>query len=583
MNQKINIGPGTDIDLTDLLESRMLVQANSGGGKSGIARVMIEETHGLVPCIIIDKAGEYYTLKEEFADIIIIGGQYADIPLSMQAAKLLPKMIITNRLSVIIDLSGEGMDNDKRVMYVKDFLQALMNLPQQYWMAYLIFLEEAHLFCGQQDKQPSGKYVKQLMSEGRKMGYCGILITQRISKLHKDAAAEANNKFIGRTFLDLDMDRSASEMGISSKDKLKLRDLKKQHFYAFGTSIEPHNVHEVVVKDAKTKFPKVGTNMVIKPKKPTGKVLEMMAKLNELPKVAARELQDIKELKTEITRLEKEIAGKKIPQSSDQSKSNQLVQSLQDDVAKWKKICQGYDEQLVQSQANEKKLRKAIEKSLKWQSEAKDLLVSASGVLVSDSTVTVPVVIPEMPKGNNRIANLVQAKPATNGRVEPIRQRASIQPESNGTLTKGEKTVLIALAQYPDGMTRQHISVLTGYASSTRNEYLRVLESKMAAEKASGGKMKVTEHGISLLGSDFTPLPEGKELQTFWLSNLPQGERTILEQLINHYPATLTREEISDKTGYANSTRNEYLRVMVVKQIIEVDRNGVKASALLFD
>jgi hypothetical protein len=37
------------------------------------------------------------------------------------------------------------------------------------------------------------------MIEGGGRGFAGIIATQRMSKLHKDAAAEANNGIIGRT------------------------------------------------------------------------------------------------------------------------------------------------------------------------------------------------------------------------------------------------------------------------------------------------------------------------------------------------------------------------------------------------
>jgi DNA helicase HerA-like ATPase len=84
-------------------------------------------------------------------------------------------------------------------LYSKYFLETMMDLTKEYWINYLVFIEEAHKLCGEQDKQASATAVKDLMSRGRKRGYCGVLLTQRISKLHKDAAAECNNKFIGRT------------------------------------------------------------------------------------------------------------------------------------------------------------------------------------------------------------------------------------------------------------------------------------------------------------------------------------------------------------------------------------------------
>jgi hypothetical protein len=72
------------------------------------------------------------------------------------------------------------------------------------------------------------------MSQGRKRGLCGIIATQRLSKLHKDAAAETNNVIIGRTWLDGDQQRAGDLLGMSKAERLKLRDLEQGEFYAFG-------------------------------------------------------------------------------------------------------------------------------------------------------------------------------------------------------------------------------------------------------------------------------------------------------------------------------------------------------------
>jgi hypothetical protein len=42
-----------------------------------------------------------------------------------------------------------------------------------------------------------------------------------------------------------------------------------------------------------------------------------------------------------------------------------------------------------------------------------------------------------------------------------------------------------------------------------------------------------TQDGIDALGSDYEPLPTGEELQKYWLQRLPDGERAVLELLIN--------------------------------------------------
>jgi DNA helicase HerA-like ATPase len=65
---------------------------------------------------------------------------------------------------------------------------------------------EVDIYCPERGsgEAESTEAVISLMSQGRKRGFSGIIATQRLSKLHKDAAAEANNVIIGRTWLDAD-------------------------------------------------------------------------------------------------------------------------------------------------------------------------------------------------------------------------------------------------------------------------------------------------------------------------------------------------------------------------------------------
>jgi len=605
---KINMGPGTDIDVPDLLESRMLIQANSGGGKTGIVKVLIEGSNHIVPCIILDKAGEYYPLKEKFPNIIIIGGSHADIALSLRAAGMLPRMIIENRLSVIIDMSGDGMDNDSRAEYVAAFLKSLMNLSQQYWCDYFVIVEEAHLFCGQQDKTPSGKYVKQLMSEGRKMGFCGILVTQRISKLHKDAAAECNNKFVGRTFLDLDMDRSASELGIKGTEKHKLRDLKKQHFYAFGTSIEPHYVHEVVIKNAITKFVKKGVDLSIKPQKPTGRLLAMMEKLNELPAAAEKELKDVKSLQQEVTRLRKELSKKEksiqfegtekkpiefegteiiitAPAVKDK-KNNKEIEAITNQLNKTKAYVFELQTELTEQERLSKEWAKlAVSRKLlldniyKRLSDTKEKQDGTLAWLLGEKERYPD---PEKQKLTKSVkTEMVRTKFAQS--VNQNEERTS-STQSNSSLPKGELKVLTACAQFTNGLNRKALTVITGYTRRTRDAYIFALRNKGLAEIGGNDKVLATAKGITELGSEFKKLPTGAALKEHWLKELPQGERIILEKLINVHSEGLHRDSITELTGYTRRTRDAYIYNMLAKEIVEIPSKGiVKASDYLFD
>jgi DNA helicase HerA-like ATPase len=100
-----------------------------------------------------------------------------------------------------------------------------------------VVVDEAHVFCPQVGEAESAGAVIDLATRGRKRGFCAVLATQRLSKLHKDAAAECNNKLIGRTGLDVDVKRAADELGLGKDRWRELRDLDAGEFFAFGPAI----------------------------------------------------------------------------------------------------------------------------------------------------------------------------------------------------------------------------------------------------------------------------------------------------------------------------------------------------------
>ena len=95
--------------------------------------------------------------------------------------------------------------------------------------------------------------------------------------------------------------------------------------------------------------------------------------------------------------------------------------------------------------------------------------------------------------------------------------------------------------------------------------------------------MFATDAGRDAL-PDAEPLPTGAALRDYWLARLPEGERRILEVLIESYPAEMDREVVSEKTGYdKRSTRDAYIQRLGLKQLVVASRGEVKASDELFD
>jgi hypothetical protein len=65
----------------------------------------------------------------------------------------------------------------------------------------------------------------------------GVVATQRLAKLAKNVAAEASNFLMGRTFLDIDMQRAADLLGMDRKQAERIRDLQRGQFLGLGPAI----------------------------------------------------------------------------------------------------------------------------------------------------------------------------------------------------------------------------------------------------------------------------------------------------------------------------------------------------------
>ena len=89
MDSNIYLNQSVRIDLPTLLDTRLLVQANSGGGKSWLLRRLLEQSHGKVQQIVIDLEGKFSTLREKYD--YVLAGKEGDTPADPRSAGLLAK------------------------------------------------------------------------------------------------------------------------------------------------------------------------------------------------------------------------------------------------------------------------------------------------------------------------------------------------------------------------------------------------------------------------------------------------------------------------------------------------------------
>jgi hypothetical protein len=155
--------------------------------------------------------------------------------------------------------------------------------------------------------------------------------------------------------------------------------------------------------------------------------------------------------------------------------------------------------------------------------------------------------------GEARAVKARWAAPKPAQRAVPKTNR-HVKPTAAGALPDAERKILIATAQHQQGVSREQLTILTGYKRSTRDAYLQRLRSRGLIDDANGSVV-ATPGGIAALGSGYEPLPTGSALRDHWLQRLPSGESAVLRVLVEAYPTPVDREHISEATVFKRSTR----------------------------
>jgi hypothetical protein len=224
------------IDLEELLATRLLVQGNSGSGKSHLLRRLLEQSARLVQQIVIDPEGDFVSLAQHYGHLTLDAAE-CERDLAAIAAR-----VRRHRVSVVLNL--EELEVDGQLRCAAQFLNALFEAERDVWFPALVVVDEAQLFApaaaadaSDEARRMSLVAMTNLMCRGRKRGLAGVIATQRLAKLAKNVAAEASNFLMGRTFLDIDMARAADLLGMERRQAEAFRDLEQGAFIGLGPAI----------------------------------------------------------------------------------------------------------------------------------------------------------------------------------------------------------------------------------------------------------------------------------------------------------------------------------------------------------
>lgn len=588
--KKASLGTGVDIDVPQLIKSRLLVQANSGGGKSYGIRRLCEQTFGLVQHIIIDREGEFYTLREK-CDYALFG-KGGDGPADMKSAVLLARRLMELRLSAIVDISDLG---ERQAQFVKVFLDALVATPRPLWHPVLVVLDEAHRFCpekGRGESVSTGAVID-LMTVGRKRGLCGVLATQRVSKLNKDAAAECVTKIVGRCTLDVDRKRAAEELGLSDKDSiLALRDLEPGEFFAYGPALSKGIVKFRVGKVVTT-HPEAG-EVAPPPVPPRAKVKKLLEELANLPREAEEEIKTNAALTQEVARLSRELREAKKSQKVetkevkipviDKDSLNALVRAVEQLDKHHEKMDHLRDhmsqaQQTVVTEGDNLRVfaRQQLAK-LKIDEPKKDTLPPRLRL----DAVALSMKAPK-----------IGAPTAIGAQKHPPMRKETVDTE-NGEfkLDKPQRRILDALAWFEaigiDAPQGTALAFMSGYSGEDNGAYKNNRSRLRVAGLVTyptDGAVQLTDEGRAQAQMP-NIAPTGEGLRTAVFEKLEEPLRRVLRPVIEAYPNVVEGEDLAVTAGYSDATNGAYknnrsrLRTL---GLVTYPRDGaVRAADILF-
>jgi hypothetical protein len=268
-------GAPVTMDMEELLATRLLVQGNSGSGKSHLLRRMLEESAGMLQQVVIDPEGDFVTLAGPFGHIVINGAAHNPDEIEKLAAK-----VRARRASVVLAL--DELELEAQMRCAAQFIAALFDAPREHWYPALVVVDEAQMFApsaagevADDIRRMSLAAMTNLMCRGRKRGLAGVIATQRLAKLAKNVAAEASNFLMGRTFLDIDMARAADLLGMERRQAEQIRDLERGRFLALGPAISRRPV-SVKIGAVKTSARTSSHSLIPLPGEPTADLQDLM-------------------------------------------------------------------------------------------------------------------------------------------------------------------------------------------------------------------------------------------------------------------------------------------------------------------
>lgn len=558
------------------------VLARRGRGKTYAASVIAEElAEAGQPFVVLDPVGVWWGLRSsadgrhDGLDVTILGGEHGDLPLEATSGTRIATFVVDNPAAYILDLSSfESKGQQDR--FVSDFAERLYRYKAaaERRTPITLIIDEADQFAPQKPRQDErGGYAQRMLGAleaivrlGRARGLGCVLITQRPAVLNKNVLTQAGALIL---------------LGITGpQDRKAIDDWVSGHADAVQRAEVIGSLAGLGVGEAWVWWP----------------TEELLARVqirrrrtfdsSSTPKAGERAREAVRFATVDLDALKEAIAESvERAQAEDpkvlQSRIRDLERQLRERPTE--AVVETVTE-TVEIPAVSDEMRAYLAETFAQVGTLADEMRASADVLggrassVLDALNTRPAAPATRPVKQTGQARSSGFRPSTE-EAKPVTPQVKATVPA-GELGLGETRILIAAAQYPGGVTKEQLTVMTAYKRSSRDTYLQRLRARDLVT-VTGGLVIATDAGIDALGDDYEPLPTGDALLAYWLDKLGDaGEGRILAALAEAYPAGISRDELSDMTDYKRSSRDTYLQRLRARQLVTTDGDPRAADVL---
>jgi len=557
------------LPLTAVTET-FAILGKRGSGKTSTAVVLAEELIGAgQPVVVLDPTGVWWGLRADVAGapsglpVVIVGGEHGDLPLTETDGRALAQLLVAERQSAVIDLSGMSKTAARRL--VADFCEDLYRYCRE---PLHLIVDEADLFAPQRlpaDMTRLLGAMDDVVRRGRAHGLGCTLISQRPAVLNKDVLGQAEVLVTMRMTSPRDVGAIDEWVRLHADDDEARAVKASLPSLTTGTAwVWSPGWLEVLQRVAVRRRRTFDSSATPKPGAPRARaslgarldVDALRARLDELaaapvsPAAKRRVAASATAAQGEITTLRAQVVELNAQLRQKPKPAPAVVQTV---------VVAGLDD------------------------AARTLLTGLVGQLTDMASAIGTLLGAPAPKPPAR-AGVARASGATQ---EPARAVSAPQATSeHPSLRAGAARMLAAMGSYhPVSLTRAQLATVSKMKSTggTYSTYLSNLRAAGMFEEVDG-RLRLTAVGLAALGTTRgTPLT-AQDVREQWRGSLRAGAARMFDVLVELYPAPCTRAELAAAVDMEPSggTFSTYLSILRSNGLVVTRGSEVVASPTLF-